>query len=388
MLLSHRRMIYIRTIGKGGTKVNRKFLTAIIALSLFALSACAVEPSHEYGKSLPTSIPEYVQTDQSAAINARSTIAAVEAENMIYGGTSTALAVEAGIRSTMASLELEKAHATENVAARQTQEANDTQNTQQAKIERVSATEFAMRLTETQAASNAQATAAAANLTGTIGAQNAILFATAGEQAARQTEQSGSVTATANARASSIQSTEAQYQMNVLERQDRAEEDLLWFKTWAWRVLIILLIAGCVVIIIRMLPWAMSRMAISVQRLGKDGNRIVAIMQLKDGSAVILDPHRQLTPGMTIRPDGQLLPGGGALNESTQERVAARSQAAELVLASGGRSERIARRMASSAPQSPQVSVDIIDAAFRTVSPNDPDVASWLEEVRPRLLED
>jgi hypothetical protein len=357
--------------------MDRKLLTAIISLSLFTLSACAGSSEHEYGKSLPTSIPEYVQTDQSSAIDARSTIAVAEAERSIYSGTATAQAVEAGMRATMIALDLQAAYATETAVTQRTQNAINVQNTQHADL-----------LTETQAASNAQATAAAASLTGTLGAQNAIMSATAGEYAARQTEQSGSVTATADARAASIQSTEAQYLMNNLERQDRAEEALLWFKTWAWRVLIILLIAGCVIIIIRMLPWAMSRMAISVQRLGKDGNRIVAIMQLKDGSAVILDPHRQLTPGMTIRPDGQLLPGGGALNEVTQERVAARSQAAELVLASGGRNERIARRIANISPQSPQMSVDIIDAAFRTVSPNDPDVASWLEEVRPRLLED
>jgi hypothetical protein len=357
--------------------VNRKLLAAIISLSLFSLSACAGEPAHEYGKSLPTSISEYVQTDQASAIDARSTIAAVEAENSIYSGTATARAVEAGIRATMVALDLQAAYATETAIVQRTQDAINIQNTQHTAY-----------LAETQAASNAQATAAAANLTGTAGAQNAIMTTTAVQQAARQTEQSGSVTATADARAASIQSTEAQYQMNILERHDRAEEALLWFKTWAWRILIILLIVGCIVIIIRMLPWAMSRMAISVQRLGKDGNRIVAIMQLKDGSAVVLDPHRQLTPGVTIRPDGQLLPGGGAFNEGIQERVAARSQAAELVLASGGRSERRARRLVNNAPHSVPGSADIIDATFRTVSPDDPAVASWLEEVRPRLLED
>lgn len=357
--------------------MNRKLLAAIISLSLFSLSACAGEPAHEYGKSLPTPIAEYVQTDQASAIDARSTIAAAEAENSIYSGTATAQAVEAGMRATMVSLDLQAAYATETAIVQRTQDALSVQNTQHAEL-----------LTETQAASNAQVTAAAANLTSTVGAQNVILSATAVQQAAQQTEQSGSVTATADARAASIQSTKAQYQMNILERQDRAEEALLWFKTWAWRILIILLIVGCIVIIIRMLPWAMSRMAISVQRLGKDGNRIVAIMQLKDGSAVVLDPHRQLTPGITIRPDGQLQPGGGAFNESIQERVAARSQAAELVMASGGRSERIARRLVSSTPHSLPVSENIIDATFRTVAATDPEVSTWMEEVRPKLLED
>jgi hypothetical protein len=357
--------------------MDRKLLAAIISLSLFSLSACAGSSEHEYGKSLPTPIPEYVQTDQASAIDARSTIAAAEAENSIYSGTATAQAVEAGMRATMVALDLQAAYATETAIVQRTQGAINVQNTQ-----------HAAQITESQASSNAQATAAAANLTGTARAQNAIMTVTAVQQAARQTEQSGSVTATADAKTASIQSTEAQYQMNILERQDRAEEALLWFKTWAWRILILLLIVGCIVIIIRMLPWAMSRMAISVQRLGKDGNRIVAIMQLKDGSAVVLDPHRQLTPGVTIRPDGQLLPGGGAFNEGIQERVAARSQAAELVLASGGRSERMARRLVNNTPHSAPGSADIIDATFRTVSPDDPAVASWLEEVRPRLLED
>ena len=359
---------------------KRMLVKAIMILIFLSLSSCAPSSStHEYGKSLPTSIPEYVQTDQSSAIDARSTIAVAEAERSIYSGTATAQAVEAGMRATMIALDLQAAYATETAVAQRTQDAINVQNTQHADL-----------LTETQAASNAQSTAAAANLTSTVGAQNVIMSATAGEQAARQTEHSGSVTATADSRASSIQSTEAQYQMNILERQDRAEEALLWFKTWAWRVLIILLIAGCVIIIIRMLPWAMSRMAISVQRLGKDGNRIVAIMQLKDGSTVVLDPHRQLTPGMTIRPDGQLLPGGGAFNESTQERVAARSQAAELVMAANGKNESSARRMANNTPRSLPVSgsSNVIDATFRTVSSHDPIVASWIEEVRPKLLED
>jgi hypothetical protein len=362
---------------------NKRLLTTAIMIMIFiSLPACASanESAHEYGKFLPTSIPEYVQTDQASAIDARSTIAVAEAESSIYSGTATARAVEAGMRATMIALDLVAAYATETAIAQRTRDAKH-----------ASATVFAAHLTETQAVSNSQATAAAGNLTQTAGAQNAIMTATAGEHAALQTVHSGSVTATADERAASVQSTEMQYQMNVLERQDRAEEALLWFKTWAWRVLILLLIAGCIVIIIRMLPWAMSRMAISVQRLGKDGNRIVAIMQLKDGGAVVLDPHRQLTPGMTIRPDGQLLPGGGAVVETVQERVTARSQAAELVAASGGKNDRTARRIARSAnnaSQSPPASDNIIDATFRTVGVNDPEVSTWMEEIRPKLLED
>ncbi|MFZ6027789.1 MAG: hypothetical protein ACOYYS_08750 [Chloroflexota bacterium] len=326
-------------------------LALTLLVGLLALPACAATPGAPPGiAAVSTPIPAYIATDQSAALQARATIQAAEAQAYNLSLTGTSVAVEVGVQSTLVALQLTGSAATEQYTIRQTQAAGE-------------ATATSISLAATRQAGTAQAAA------------------TAVAQAA---------TATQSAADNFVRATATQLALNEMERRDRSQQQSLLFRTWAGRIALVLLFAFGLLLAWRLTPWLCLKFFGVHAWQGKP----ILLIPDKNRGFHIVDIARSLGPGLTLDDDGRPITTGLAPDLEMQNAVTARAQAAELLLAAGdepGPTRRRVLRQASglaTPPALPGPPGEIVNTQFRVLPPDDPQVSAWLHDVEGHLLED
>jgi len=256
----------------------------LLVVILMLLSACGTsQVSQPLGTRAPsptpsaTLLPSFIATSQSAEANARSTSAAVQ--SMLDGLKPT---------QTVLSMLATQADATQTAVAEQTQIARNEHGTTTAQFYAAQTIETS----QTQAAYEA-----------------------------------------------SVQATQTQVMLNELIRKDTEAQNVLWFTTWAWRIGAVLIfvlafVAASLVVsgVWKHRQWILTRLG--VIRWGPDGKPFWTFAS-SDGGIVVVDPTRSLGPGVVITPRGQLTVAGMSENPELQDRVTARAQAADLLLAAG-----------------------------------------------------
>lgn len=326
-----------------------------LVVILAALQGCAGLPADSLALgtnvSLSTPIPPYVATDQAAAIQARATIQAGEAMAYTLALTGTAVAVEVNTQSTRVALQLTSSAATEQYLVRQTQISGET-----------------------------TATALSFAATSAAGTQQAI--ATGVAQAA---------TATQAVHDHFVRATATQLALNELIRQDQSQRQSLEFRTWAWRVGLVLGFAFGLVLIWKATPWILLKF---FGYQSWNGKPIIVVPDRRGGFRV-MDIARSLGPGLVIDGRGNLTTAGAARDPAMQNAITARAQAAELLLAAGNlppeERRRVLRQAAVSVPPvnpGPNLPPEISNLEFKVLPPNDSRVREWLRDVETRLLED
>jgi hypothetical protein len=264
-------------------------LLAILGLAVL-LQACANAPAaDEHLVEIATPIPPYVATDQAAALQARATRQASE-------GRMSELAAE----STAVVLQMTQAAATEAYFLRQTEQAQAATAT--AAQQSIDATATAQAAIHTQAALNAAGTA---------------------------TQSAYNNQATSTSIAVGLLQASATAQVERLAEQRESERQTLLFRTWAGRIALVILFAVGLFIAWQSVSWVLLR-AFGIHRLA---NRPVVITPDGKGGFNIFDISRSLQPGASVSQKGKILTAGGVADPQLQNQVAARAQAAELMLA-------------------------------------------------------
>jgi hypothetical protein len=264
-------------------------LLAILGLAVL-LQACANAPAaDEHLVEIATPIPPYVATDQAAALQARATRQASE-------GRMSELAAE----STAVVLQMTQAAATEAYFLRQTEQAQAATAT--AAQQSIDATATAQAAIHTQAALNAAGTA---------------------------TQSAYNNQATSTSIAVGLLQASATAQVERLAEQRESERQTLLFRTWAGRIALVILFAVGLFIAWQSVSWVLLR-AFGIHRLA---NRPVVITPDGKGGFNIFDISRSLQPGASVSQEGKILAAGGVADPQLQNQVAARAQAAELMLA-------------------------------------------------------
>jgi hypothetical protein len=329
------------------------FSLSLILLLALALQACTGAPAADARvMELPTPIPPFVATDQASALQARATRQASE-------GRMAELAAE----STAVVLQMTASAATEAYFARQTEQVQQAAAT--ASAEAIHATGTAVAAAHTQSALSAAGTAT---------------------QSAYNTQ------GTSTAIALGVLQASATAQIERIAEQRQSEQQTLLFRTWAGRIALTILFAVGLFIAWQSVSWVLLRL-FGVHRLV---NRPVVITPDGKGGFNIFDISRSLQPGASVSQDGEVLTAGGAADEQVQSQVAARAQAAELMLAanSGQPAQPAQRRtilrqaLQSGAAQPAQALPpgEVIDADVIVIPADDPRVRPLLDEVEPKLL--
>lgn len=339
------------------THLHNLLILAALALIVFAmaLSGCAGVSVDSIAPPtsaiLSTPIPPFIATDQASAIQARSTIQAGEAMAYNLALTGTTVAVEVNTESTRVALQLTSSAATEMYFARQTQSSGE-----------------------------ATATAISFEATSSVATQQAIGTGTA--QAA---------TATQVMFNHYVQATATQLAVNELIRQDESQRQSLEFRTWAWRISLVLAFVFGLVLIWKATPWVLLKFFGFQSWNGKP----IIVVPGSRGGFKIVDIARSLGPGVIIDEKGNLLTAGAAKDPAMQNAITARAQAAELLLSTNGlpteERKRVLRQAAVSiAPvsQSSQLPPEIANIEFKVLPPDDGRISEWLRDVEVRLLED
>jgi hypothetical protein len=340
------------------------FALALIVLLALPLQACTGALSADVRvMELATPIPPYVATDQAAALQARATRQASE-------GRMAELAAE----STAVALRMTASVATENAFARQTAQAMQATATASAESAHATATASADAIQATGTAVAASHTQAALSAAGTA------------TQAAYNTQ------GTSTAIALGVLQASATAEIERIAEQRQSEQQTLLFRTWAGRIALTILFAVGLFIAWQSVSWVLLRL-FGVHRLV---NRPVVITPDGKGGFNIFDISRSLQPGASVSQDGEVLTAGGAADEQVQSQVAARAQAAELMLAanSGQPAQPAQRRtilrqaLQSGAAQPAQALPpgEVIDADVIVIPADDPRVRPLLDEVEPKLL--
>jgi len=340
------------------THLHNLLILAALAVVVFALalSGCAgvsvdsIAPPTSARLSTP--IPPYVATDQASSLQARSTIQAGEAMAYNLALTGTTVAVEVNTESTRVALQLTSSAATEMYFARQTQSAGET-----------------------------TATAISFEATSSVATQQAIGTGTA--QAATATQVMSN---------HYVQATATQLAVNELIRQDESQRQSLEFRTWAWRIALVLAFVFGLVLIWKATPWVLLKFLGSQSWNGKP----IIVVPGSRGGVKIVDIARSLGPGVIIDEKGRMLTAGSAPDPAMQNAITARAQAAELLLSTNGlpteERKRVMRQAALSiAPvngQGMQLPAEISNIQFKVLPPEDSRVGEWLRDVEVRLLED
>lgn len=327
------------------------------------LQACQVAPGVGRPVEIPTPIPAYVATDQASALQARATRQASE-------GKLAELAAE----STAVVLRMTESAATEIYFARQTEQERATTAT--AAQQAIEATATAQAALHTQAALNAAGTAT----------QAAYNHQATADQAAYNSQ------ATATSIALGVLQASATAQVERIAEQREAERQTLLFRTWAGRIALVILFAVTLFIVWKSLNWVLLRV-FGIHRLV---NRPVVITPNGKGGFNVFDVSRSMDPGASVSGDGQVLTAGGAGDRQLQSQVAARAQAAELMLAAnagqgvppGQRRSllRLAFQAANQANTAALPAGEIVDAEVVILPPDDPRMRPLLDEVETKLL--
>jgi hypothetical protein len=328
-------------------------VSGLIGFAL-ALSGCAgisadsIAPPTSVRLSTP--IPPYVATDQASSLQARSTIQAGEAMAYNLALTGTTVAIEVNTESTRVALQLTSSAATEIYFARQTQSAGET-----------------------------TATAISAAATSSVATQQAIGTGTA--QAATATQVMSN---------HYVQATATQLAVNELVRQDESQRQSLEFRTWAWRIALVLAFVFGLVLIWIATPWVLLKFfgfqswngtPIFVAPDSRGGFKIVDIARSL-GPGVVVDegPPADCWPALT-RPCRMPSPPASRRRAAaptnglpTEERKRVLRQAALSITPVNG--------------QGMQLPAEISNIQFKVLPPEDSRVGEWLRDVEVRLLED
>lgn len=302
-----------------------------------------------------TLISEFSLTSQAGQVQAGLTKSAAEAKIVGLNADGTEAAIQ-----------LTSSVATEQYFTRQTQTA-----------------------ATSTAAANASATAAQNdNLTKTaVVSQNAI---NASDTQAAKTQTAVPAQASATA---------IWYAGQAEDRQNRSEENTIWFTTWAYRVVLVtIFIVGLVFAIFGGKALYEARYAIlayfGVVRWGPDGKPYI-IAPVK-GGLHIWDPSRALEPGMTIiADDHKLTTSGGAGDKEQQFKLAEHAQTIELQLAENTFSsatdmpaakpaQRPALSQSSSVPQLPGGSTDV---KILVIDPDHQRIQSWVDDATQKIID-
>lgn len=333
--------------------MNSRVVVVMIALLGLAMSlqACLGIPATDlYRGEIATPIPAYAATDQASALQARATLQASE-------GRMSELAAE----STAVVLQMTRAAATEAYFARQTEQA--------------------------QAATS---TAAQQALEGTATAQAAVYTQAALNSAGTATQSAYNNQATVTSVAMGLLQASATAQVERLAEQRESERQTMLFRTWAGRIALVILFAVGLFIAWQSVSWVLLR-AFGIHHLA---NRPVIITPDGKGGFNIFDISRSLQPGASVSKEGRVLTAGGSADAHIQNQVAARAQAAELMLAANsGQAVQANQRRAvlrhalqAGQTQTPSATGEIIDAEVTIIPPDDPRVRPLLDEVEPKLL--
>jgi len=340
------------------THPHNPLILLVLAMIAFALtfSGCAGIPVDSIAPPtsarLSTPIPPYVATDQAASLQARSTIQAGEAMAYNLALTGTTVALEVNTESTRVALQLTSSAATEIYFARQTQSAGET-----------------------------TATAISAAATSSVATQQAIGTGTA--QAATATQVMSN---------HYVQATATQLAVNELVRQDESQRQSLEFRTWAWRIALVLAFVFGLVLIWKATPWMLLKFFGFQSWNGKP----IFVAPDSRGGFKIVDIARSLGPGVVVDEKGRLLTAGSAPDPAMQNAITARAQAAELLLSANGlpteERKQVMRQAALSITpvngQGMQLPAEISNIQFKVLPPEDSRVGEWLHDVEVRLLED
>lgn len=331
-------------------------LVMVLVFFALALSGCSGVSVDSFAPPtsarLSTPIPPYVATDQAASLQARSTIQAGEAMAYNLALTGTAVAVEVNAESTRVALQLASSAATEQYFVRQTKASGET-----------------------------TATAISAAATSSLATQQAIGTGTA--QAATATQ------VTIN---HYVQTTATQLAVNELIRQDESQRQSLDFRTWAWRIALILAFAFGLVLIWKATPWILLKFFGFQSWNGKP----IFVMPDHRGGFKIVDIARSLGAGLVIDEKGCIMTAGSAPDPVMQNAITARAQAAELLLSTNGlptdERKRVLRQavlaVVPANNKGMQLPAEISNIQFKVFPPDDNRVGEWLRDVELRLLED
>ena len=366
-----------------------RWLYLVLVILLLALQGCAGASGSTFAPPtsalLSTPIPPYVSTDQASAMQARSTIQAGEAQAYSLALTGTAAAVDIYRQSTLVALNLAQSAATEQYFARQTQIAGEATATagQAAIIGTATAGQAAVigTATASKIAADGTATAQSWQATSAAGTQQAIGTGTAWAATATQVEADSRVYATAT-----------QLAVNEMIRRDESERQSLLFRTWAWRLALVLVFLFCLVLIWKATPWLLLKFFGFQSWNGKP----IFVAPDSRGGFKIVDIARSLGPGLVVDEQGRLLTAGSAPDPAMQNAITARAQAAELLLSTNGlpteERKRVLRQAALSITpvngQGMQLPAEISNIQFKVLPPEDSRVGEWLRDVEVRLLED
>ena len=246
---------------------------------------------------------------------------------------------------------------------------------------------FARQTEQSQAATS---TAAQQALDGTATAQAAVYTQSALNSAGTATQAAYNNQATATSVAMGLLQASATAQVERLAEQRESERQTLLFRTWAGRIALVILFAVGLFIVWQSVSWVLLR-AFGIHRLA---NRPVVITPDGKGGFNIFDISRSLQPGASVSKEGKVLTAGGAADTHIQNQVAARAQAAELMLAansgqavqSNQRRAVLRHALQAGQPQTPSAAGEIIDAEVTIIPPDDPRVRPLLDEVEPKLL--
>lgn len=341
------------------------WLAFVLVIYLFTLQSCAGVPESSFAPPtsalLSTSIPPYVATDQASAMQARSTIQAGEAQAYNLALTGTAVAVDVSRQTTLVALNLTQSAATEQYFARQTQASGEA------------------TATASQVAAGGTATAQSWEATSAAGTQQTIKTGTAQAATATQVEADNQVQATAT-----------QLAINELIRRDESQRQTLLFRTWALRLALVLVFAFGLFLIWKATPWLLLKFFGFQSWNGKP----IIVIPDKNGGFKIADIARSLGPGLEFDQNGRLITSGSAPDAQMQNAIAARAQAAELLLSAGNLPAetkkqvlRQAATLAAPANPGPSLPVEIANIEFKVLPADDHQVGAWLRDVEPKLLD-
>jgi len=340
-------------------------LLLAIGLLIMGLSGCAGVTAASIAPPtsalLSTSIPPYVATDQASAMQARSTIQAGEAQAYNLALTGTAVAVDVSRQTTLVALNLTQSAATEQYFTRQTQASGEA------------------TATASQVAAGGTATAQSWLATSAAGTQQAISTGTAQAATAAQVEADNQVHATAT-----------QLAVNELIRRDESQRQTLLFRTWALRLALVLVFAFGLFLIWKATPWLLLKFFGFQSWNGKP----IIVIPDKNGGFKIADIARSLGPSLEFDQNGRLITSGSAPDAQMQNAIAARAQAAELLLSVGNLPAetkkqvlRQAATLAALANPRPSLPVEIANVEFKVLPADDHQVGAWLRDVEPKLLD-
>jgi hypothetical protein len=327
----------------------------VLVIILAALQGCASLPSNAVASvtnsSLSTPIPPFIATDQASAIQARSTIQAGEAMASNLSLTGTAVAVDINTESTRVALHLTSSAATEQYFIRQTQVSGE-----------FTATAISYEATRI-----------------------------AGTQQAASTSVAEAATATQTMNDHYVKATATQLAVNELIRRDESQRQSLEFRTWAWRVSLVLAFAFGLFLIWKATPWILLKF-FGFQSW--NGKPIIVVPDSRGGFKIV-DIARSLGPGLVVDEKGAIVSTGAAKDLDLQNAITARAQAAELLLATGSmpveeRKRVLRQAVISVAPPNTgqQLPAELSNIEFKVLPPEDKRVGEWLRDVEVRLLED